>query len=411
MPDRRKLTREAVARLRMPEGEGELTVWDTELRGFGVRMRAGGSKNYICKFRVGGRARQIGLGPATAEGLADARKAAAKAIHDAKAGHDPQQARVQRHQDARETFGALVDSYLDHLDRRVRAGTLKAGSAAETRRYLETTFAALAGRSARAVSTGDIARALDDATAKSGPVASNRARASVSAMFAWALKRGRAEQNPVTGTDANAERTRERVLAPDELRAVWHAAGDEGEFGRMVRLLVLTGCRRQEVGDMKWSELSPDRSTWTIPGARTKNGEALTVTMPPSAQAVLADQPVRDQRDYVFGEGKIGFQGWTRAKWRLDDKIKLILPDMAGWTLHDLRRSFATICAERLGVAPHVVEACLNHVSTRRVGVAGIYNRATYAEPMAQAWAVYSQWVEDLVIGEKGDPKVIALRR
>ncbi len=428
MPERRKLTKEAIQRLRMPEGQSEHTVWDTELKGFGVRLRDGGSRNFIVKFRVGGRSRQVTLGPASSEGLASARSAAAKALQDAKAGDDPQAAKSQRHDDARENIGSLIEAYLAQAEKRLRPATAR-----EVRRHLLVHCKPLHGRSARSITRADIARRLDELTETSGPVSANRARAALSALFTWALTRGRVPANPVIGIEPNTEVARDRVLAPGELLAIWQASADEGEFGRIVRLLILTACRRQEIGDMRWSELSADGTTWTIPGQRTKNKTPHLVTLAPLAQAILAEQPkrqvgegtARHVRDLVFGKGRgeSGYQGWTRAKWRLDARIAAAAAHADGrdkptakdhlkpWTLHDFRRTFATVCAEQLEILPHVVEACLNHQERRNTGVASVYNRATYAEPMARAWKAYAGWIDRLLTGQAAATNVVALRR
>lgn len=423
-PERRKITKDALARLKLPEGKAEHTIWDVELRGFGVRIRKAGSRNFIVKYRVGGIDRQMTIGPASPDGLAGARAAAAKALQSAKAGIDPQVEKVQRHQDARETLGELVSHYLAQAVTRQRPNTFSL-----QQRQLKELWKPLHSRAVRSVATRDVAQRLDDITAKNGPVASNRARTALSALYVWAMKRGRATANPVIGTDKNEERSRDRVLSRDELRGIWLACGERGEFGRIVRLLILTGCRRQEVGSMQWEELSPSLDLWTIPSARTKNGVAHNVALAPLAREVLQEQPRRlegldrSPRSFVFGEGRKGYAGWAAAKAGLELRIAKDMTTAAGqadtrdqrrlapWTLHDLRRTFATVCAEELHIEPHVIEACLNHVRKRREGVAGIYNRATYAAPMARAWRAYADWIIELVTGEEAATNVVELRR
>ena len=100
----------------------------------------------------------------------------------------------------------------------------------------------------------------------------------------------------------------------------------------------------------------------------------------------MQGQPRRNSSDFVFGER--GFNDWDRAKQPLDQRLGIAL-----WRLHDLRRTCATGMAE-LGVQPHIIEAVLNHVSGHRAGVAGVYNRATYAEPMREALQRWADHVE-----------------
>jgi integrase len=257
-------------------------------------------------------------------------------------------------------------------------------------------------------------------------VASNRARATLSAFYAWAIGQGLAETNPVVGTVPVApERPRERVLSAAEVRAVWGAARED-DHGRIVRLLLLTGQRRGEVAGMTWGELDLGKALWSLPGGRTKNGLPHDVPLSTQAAALLRSIEPREGSMLLFGEDEGPFAGWTKAKRRLDARaarwraeVRLGRPlgpgeqpepgdALAPWTLHDLRRTVVTGMNE-LGIQPHVVEAVVNHVSGRaRAGVAGVYNRATYAgekRAALQAWADHL----DEVLG-LGERKVVPLR-
>ena len=163
------------------------------------------------------------------------------------------------------------------------------------------------------------------------------------------------------------------------------------------KLLLLTGQRRGEVAGMTWGELDLDKAVWSMPASRTKNGLPHDVPLSQQAVALLRSVPRRDGRALLFGRAGGPFSGWSKSKERLDARItrqraELRLgrplatgesphPDdaLAPWTLHDLRRTVVTGMNE-LGIAPHVVEAVVNHVSGRaKAGVAGVYNRAVYA--------------------------------
>jgi hypothetical protein len=137
-------------------------------------------------------------------------------------------------------------------------------------------------------------------------------------------------------------------------------------------LLLLTGCRLNEVAGMRRSELSDDLHTWTLSGDRTKNHRTHVVPLPQAARELLAS--VDTDGDIVFTtNGKTPVSGWSKTKKRLDHLMKI-----PAWRLHDLRRTAATGMAE-IGIAPHIIEAALNHISGAKAGVAGIYNRATYS--------------------------------
>jgi integrase len=178
-----------------------------------------------------------------------------------------------------------------------------------------------------------------------GPVASTHARFALSALFKWAIGEGLASVNPVTGTNRAAARSRDRVLTDAEIAAIWRACGDD-DYGRIVRLLMLTGQRRDEVGGMRWAELS--RQGWTIPAARTKNSREHIVPLAAAALALLPPE----RREFVFGDGPRrrgdphrGFSGWSKGKAGLDARS-----GVTDWRLHDLRRTAATLMADRLGV-------------------------------------------------------------
>ncbi|MFB9262828.1 tyrosine-type recombinase/integrase [Bradyrhizobium erythrophlei] len=210
-------------------------------------------------------------------------------------------------------------------------------------------------------------------------------------------------------------KARDRVLADAELSEIWRACRDD-DYGRIVRLLTLTAQRRDEVGGMRWPEVAG--ATWTIPGARTKNHREHSLLLAPAPLALIEAQPRRNDRDFIFGDGprrdgdpQRGFSGWSKSKAALDtrilearqkaakdagedvDEVKP-LPD---WRLHDLRRTAATVMADRLGVLPHIVEAVLNHVSGHRAGVAGVYNRALYSAEMRDALERWGEHVAALV--------------
>jgi integrase len=208
-----------------------------------------------------------------------------------------------------------------------------------------------------------------------GPISASRARIALASMFHWAAKEGFCSHNPVSLTNdpGAGAKPRERVLPDAELAKVWNACADD-DYGHSIKLLILTGQRRREVGEMTWSELDRNTGKWRIPGARTKNGRDHELTLPGAAWAIIDTVHPRHGNDHLFSRSSRGFTGWSAAKVLLDQRAKIATP----WVVHDLRRSVATGLAN-LGVEPHVIEALLNHVSGHKRGVAGTYNRSTYA--------------------------------
>jgi integrase len=231
----------------------------------------------------------------------------------------------------------------------------------------------------------------------------------LSAFFGWLLSEGRIEANPCASLKLpKAADSRDRVLSDAEIVAFWHAASTLGEpLGPLLQLLLLTGARRSEAAGLRRAEVSADGATWTIPSTRTKNGRAHQVPLPPLARGILAGiKPIAGPADFVFTrDGRTAIGNWSSTKLRLDAAMGE--PTPAAWVIHDLRRTAATGMAE-IGVAPHIVEACLNHVSGAKASVAGIYNRAAYAAEKKAALERWASHVEDLVAGKSN---VVAWRR
>ena len=271
-------------------------------------------------------------------------------------------------------FSAVMQDYLD-----AQQSHMKPRSHAECSRHLKLHWKPLHGLALGNVSRPTVASRLREIAKASGPVAANRSRSTLSAMFGWAIGEGLCEINPVDGTNKAEEGApRDRVLTDAELAAIWKATPDS-DYGRVVRLLMLTGQRRDEIASLRWSEIDIDGKLIMLPGERTKNHRPHTVPLSAAALAIVEATPRRAERDHLFGEGKGGYSGWSKAKAALDGVAKL----RAAWTLHDLRRTAATRMADS-GVQPHIIEAVLNHVSGHKGGVAGIYNRAAY-EPEKRA--------------------------
>jgi integrase len=352
-------------------------LWDTEVKGFGARRQLG-DVFYLLRYRISGKQRIMSIGRHGSPWTPDtARTEARRLLGDVAKGFDPLAERNALPPLTPATMGAEIARYLAQ-----RQPHMKPRAYEEIERHLTKHVAPLHRRRLAEVDRRAIASFLGEIETASGPVARNRVRSSLSAFWNWAIREGLADINPVAGTGKAPETTRERVLTASELGTIWHGLG-EGQFADIVRLLMLTGQRREEIGGLRWSEINADAIV--LPPERTKNRRAHTIPLSPQARAILENQP-RSKRPYVFGIGVAGFSGWSGAKGMLDQRLGL--PE---WHLHDLRRSAATGMAE-LAVAPHVIEAVLNHVSGHKAGVAGIYNRATYATECRAAlerWADY----------------------
>jgi integrase len=394
-----KLTKATVDLPKLPAGKRELIVFDEALKGFGLRIRAGGKRTWIAQYRLGSKQRRLTLGTVEKLDADEARKQAKDDLARVQLGQDPQAEKAAaRAPKAREmTLGDLVDRYLPYAERKLKASTYS-GIVLHLRKH----WRPLHAHELHSLERRHVAAELGRIAKTSGPYGANRSRAALSALFTWAIGEGLSDGNPVVGTNkATDEIARDRVLSDEELSLIWRHAGD-GAYGAIVRLLFLTGQRREEVGGILWSEIDLKAAMWRIGAERTKNGLAHDVPLSAPAVAILRAVNRREGRDLVFGAGDGAFQGWSNAKSALDKRILSKLRErdakveLKPWRLHDIRRTVATRMAD-LGVLPHVIEAILNHISGHKAGVAGIYNRASYAAEKHTALDLWASHVMTLV--------------
>src|SRR5262245_55858266 len=395
-----KLTQKAVAALTLPTGKDDHFEWDDTLPGFGFRLRlaAGGKINrtWTVQYRHGGASRRMSQ-PAEVLGAEQARAWGKKLLAKAAIDEDPQASRLDRRSKDRHTLKATVADYLAMKQREVRPRTYT-----EMARYLTGTyFKPLHSLALDQITRKDVASRLNRISLDSSSIVAGRARATLSAFYVWAMQAGIVEANPVVGTAKPKESaSRDRVLSDAELTAIWQACGDD-DHGRCIKLLILSGCRRQEIGAIAWSELNFERGTWTLPAARSKNGRAHTLPLLPGLRAIIEAAPRMASRDQLFGTRAGGFTGWSRGRAALDRRS-----GVKDWTVHDIRRSVATRMAD-IGVLPHVIEQILNHQSGHRAGPAGIYNRSSYEREVRAALALWEDHIRTLIEG--GERKVIPL--
>ena len=407
-----KITKSAVERL-----DGGW-IWDSEVKGFGVRRQLEGAFYYL-RYRLGGRQMMKSIGRHGSPWTPDtARRAAQEALGEVVKGKHPAFATKP----AGDTFGAALPRFLERQRLKLRPRAFE-----EVERHLVGHSAPLSKLRLAEIDRRTIAKHLEEIERDRGPVARNRVRSSLSAFFEWAFREGLVEVNPVQGTDKAHEAERTRVLSDAELAEIWQALSATGpgpdgpgnrsafgDFSDIVRLLLLTGQRREEIGRLRWSEVDLAKGVIRLTADRTKNKRPHEVPLSAPARAILERRSVtgrtrarptapdnfRGDDGCVFGAGggATGFSGWSHAKAALDNRLGTKLEP---WTLHDLRRSCATGMAE-LGVSPHIIEAVLNHISGHKAGVAGIYNRARYTDEVRDA---LDRWAEHVLsTADQGPP-------
>jgi integrase len=392
-----KITAKAVAALKLPRGKTDVIYFCDDLPGFGYRVRASGERvrrSWIAQYRAHGRTRRVLIGSAETVSAEQARAAAKKVLAKAALGEDPQAAKIaeRRRQQTREhTLRAVVDDYLAAKVKQVRRRTYR-----ELVRYLTGHFfRPLHATPIDQITRRDVAVRLSKINAENGSISAGRARGALSAFYVWCMGMGLAEHNPVVGTIKPQDaKPRDRVLSDSELASIWHASGD-GAYGKVIKLLIVTGARRGEVGGMRWSELDLKRRVWSLPPERTKNARAHMLPLTPLAIEIIQSIPRRVNRDHLFGTRSIGGLAHWHAKADLDQRLGATV---RRWRAHDLRRTFCTRLAD-LGVQPHIIEAAVNHHSGFRSGVSGTYNRSPYEREVMAALALWDDHVRTLIEG------------
>ena len=193
------------------------------------------------------------------------------------------------------------------------------------------------------------------------------------------MKRGYIDTSPTDRMGAPQRLpSRDRVLTPAELVAIWNAAPDS-DYGRIVKLCILSGQRRHQWAAACCEYLTADTITW--PGELMKAGRAHTLPLTPRIHTLLPERI-----GYLFPTSGNGpFASWMRNRSRLK-----IASAVENFRLHDFRRTWATVCAEELQVQPHIIEAVLAHASG--TAVARVYNRAVYLQPMRNALLAFDAW-------------------
>ena len=395
-PNGLSLTKVAVKSMKLPPGKNDVVYWDNSLVGFGLRIRAGGKRTWMVQFRdAGGATRKVTIGSVDTIDADLARTEAKKLLGGVMLGNDPTKAKKEAR--AGTKLGDLVEQYLAYAADRQKASTLEA-----TVRNVRIYAKPLHGSPVKDIDRAAVARLHEKITEKNGRVQANRVLAALSGFFAWSVGKGYRDSNPVLAVPKNAETARERVLSDDEIRTIWAGTASGSDYDYIVRLLLLTGARRSEVGSMQWPEISTDFANgtlWTVPGSRMKNGLPHEVQICTKAHRCLppmgegSTSPNFAQK-FVFGKAvggvKRGYSGWSRSKERLDRRLGL-----EPWGLHDFRRTLSTRLHDA-GVQPHVVEALLAHIG-HKAGVAGTYNKAQYREQKREALELWESMIGEIV--------------
>jgi integrase len=403
------LTDIAIKKLLASPPPARREVPDGRVSGLYFVLQPSGAASWALRYRSAGAPRKLTLGSYPAIALATARKLAQEAVGEVAGGRDPAAAK----QAAREAAKAAAEADEDRVESVVEK-FIERHAKPNTRDWRETermlineVVARWKGRRLSQIAKANVHDMLDEIIDSGRPVRANRVFAQFRKMCRWAIGRGLIEKSPCDGLTAPSPETkRERVLDDAEITLVWMAADKLGyPFGPVLKLLLLTGQRRDEVAGMRWSEIDLETKGWTLPAARSKNRREHQVPLSDSAVAILKALPRHEKVTFVFSTtGKTPISGFSKTKVNIDGWIAAHMREagehapMPGWTLHDIRRSVATNL-QRLGVRLEVTEAVLGHVSGSRAGIVGIYQRHSWADEKRAALDAWERRLDAIVTG------------
>jgi integrase len=400
-----KLNEEVIKRLPAPSTGNRITYFaDARIqgaqapRGFGVRVTAAGAKSFVLNYRSGVKERRYTIGNWPDWSALRAVREARNLRQRIDRGQDPQGEKNAGRRPAGGNVAALLDKFMSEY---VRSGSGSLRSAAA----IESAFNRLVKPQIGKVGIYDLKRShivsmLREAADKSGPVMADQTLAYLRKAFNWYAVNGEDDEfvSPIVRGMARTrprERARDRVLSDDEIGQIWRALGGAGIFGALVKALLLTAQRRDEVAHMKRKEIGKD-GIWTIPAERYKTKRPNYVPLSPAALAVIEAQPIIDGCDYVFASRvKTPFTAFGKNKAKLDKRLlgATKVDPIPNWTLHDLRRTAKSLMA-RAGVRPDISERVLGHVIG---GVEGTYDRHSYIDEKRDALEKLAAMIEHIV--------------
>jgi integrase len=356
-----------VRNLKPPRADGRRQVkyFDTLQRGLALVLVVsyGGTKAWSVTTYRNGHAKAHKLGTYPHMSLKEARQQAQSYFHDAA----PFEAKA-----ATGSFREVAEDWLrQKVEGRFR-------TAREVRRHLEFYVYPKWGRLPFVdIRRKDVAELMDIIADHHGKAMADAVLTTLRSLMTWFQTRDHYYVSPIIrGMQRSEAKARDRILSDDEIRLVWKAAESQGQFGALVKVLLLTGSRRQKIASLKWDDLD-HHGTWTVAVAEREKGTIGKVRLPAAVMQIINALPRR--ADYVFAnrQGQ-AFNDFSSAKRQFDKRVGSAV---APWTLHDLRRSARSLMS-RAGVSSEHAERTLGHAIG---GVEGIYNRHDFADEKAAA--------------------------
>ena len=370
-------------------------MFDQSYPGLALRLSCGGRKSWVYFYRINGKLKRMTIDTYPVMSVAEAHDAWRAARDQVRAGRDP----ARKEGVGSTDFKGVFEEWLA----RDQAGNK---SRKIVRRKLEKdVLPSWANRHIGTIGRRDILDIIDAIADRGAVTQARRVHAFLHRLFKWAVGRGIIDRNPVADLPKPGQDTRrDRVLSDDELAAIWNAASEFGyPYGDVIKLLILTGARREEIGQLRWAEIDGD--SITLAADRTKTSIAHVIPLSAPARAIIEALPRISGSPLVFThDGRRPIASWHKAKPRLDT-----MAYVRGWVVHDIRRSVAT-GLQKLGTPLQVTESVLGHTAGSRAGVVGIYQRHDYADEKRSALEAWGAHIMAL-IGGRSTAQVVPLRR
>jgi integrase len=372
-----------------PSDRKSQIIWDAALNSFGVRISSTGKRAFIVLKRFRGKLVYATLGYYPVMGLADARQRAQAALRQISEGTTPEivSMRQRPRERSADAFSAIAEDFL-----RLSLGRLKSGEL--TARFIDNTLvAAWHDRPIDSIRRRDIIALAKSVRETRGDYAGRHVISAASRLFRWAVAQDLLETSPAWGIKvpdiAGRLEPRSRVLNDVELRLIWHAVSElEYPWQPLLKLLTLTGQRRSEIAEMRWSEI--EGNVLVVPASRMKNRASHSVPLGPEAMRIVNGVPRFVRGDYVFTAtgGASPVKNLSRVKKVIDHAT-----GVRDWRLHDIRRTVRTALSS-LGILPVVAELVIGHAQQ---GVNRVYDLHRFDAEKRQAIEAWEKKLLDLV--------------
>ena len=402
MVERVNLTDRKLKALKPADAGKRYDVMDTDVRNLGVRVTDKGLRTFILVARFPGSSnptrRAIGEYPTVM--LEKARKTARMWLDLISAGIDPKE-ELERKKRAElrkraDTFESAVDEYAKRVLPKQRRGKI-------VEHELRQEFCERwGGRAITSIERRDVTDAIKDVVDRGAMYQAHNLLGHLRAFFNWAISTEDygLEYSPCDRIRPKLligeRKPRQRVLTDVELKAFWLATGKMAyPFGPLFRLLLLTGCRKSEMGEARWREIEQDKRLLTIPPERFKSDAPHLVPLTREVETILASLPRFTTGDYLFSTtyGAKPVHGPARAKDRLDRLMAEELEEFTAFRLHDLRRTMRTRLAS-LKVPDTVAEMVIGH---GKRGLGRVYDQHRYLDEIREALELWARLLRDIV--------------